>query len=125
MSASDEKLIKDMPSEAYKKLVMLLQPLSATGRDYKSLADRMGYSNQYIQFLQSTKDPVLTLIKEYQQGDKRISELISLLRDMKRYDVVEELQPYIGKCVDSEIHTIYPLLFMLWSTFRYKRWYYF
>ena len=94
---SDEKLLKDLPSEGYQKLVELLQPLSATGRDYRSLADRMGYSNQYIQWLGSTNNPVMNLLGKFRENDRKISEMTSLLREMERYDVLEELQPYIGQ----------------------------
>ena len=75
----------------------LLQPLSATGRDYRSLADRMGYSNQYIQWLGSTNNPVMNLLKKFRENDRKISEMTSLLTEMERYDVLEELQPYIGQ----------------------------
>ena len=96
-TANDEKLLKDMPSEGYQKLVMLLQPSSATGRDYRSLADKMGYPNQYIQYLESTNDPVMTLITKYQREGRKISELRVLLNKMERFDVLEELQPFIGQ----------------------------
>jgi len=94
---SDEKLLKDLPSEGYQKLVEYLQPLSATGRDYRSLADRMGYSNQYIQWLGSTDNPVMNLLRKFRENDRKISEMTSLLKEMERYDVLQELQPYIGK----------------------------
>ena len=89
--------IKDLPSEGYQKLVEHLQPLSATGRDYRSLADRMGYSNQYIQWLESTDNPVVNLLRTFRENDRKISELTSLLKEMERNDVLEELQPYIGQ----------------------------
>ena len=94
---SDEKLLKDLPSEGYQKLVELLQPLSPTGRDYRSLADKMGYSNQYIQWLGSTNNPVMNLLGKFRENDRKISEMTSLLREMERYDVLEELQPHIGQ----------------------------
>ena len=94
---NDEKLLKDLPSEGYQKLVEHLQPLSATGRDYRSLADRMGYTNQYIQWLGSTDNPVMNLLRKFRGNDRKISELTSLLKEMERYDVLQELQPYIGQ----------------------------
>ncbi|XP_073237481.1 uncharacterized protein [Porites lutea] len=94
-AAGDEKLLKDLPSEGYQKLVEHLQPLSATGRDYRSLADRMGYSNQFNQWLGSTDNPVMNLLRKFRENDEKISELTSLLKEMERYDVLEDLQPYI------------------------------
>ena len=96
-AAGDEKLLKDLPSEGYQKLVEHLQPLSATGRDYRSLADRMGYSIQYLQWIGSTDNPVMNLLRKFRENDRKISELTSLLKEMERYDVLEELQPYIGQ----------------------------
>ncbi|CAH3023718.1 unnamed protein product [Porites evermanni] len=94
-AAGDEKLLKDLPSEGYQKLLEHLQRLSATGRDYRSLADRMGYSNQFIQWLGSTDNPVMNLLRKFRENDRKISELTSLLKEMERYDVLEDLQPYI------------------------------
>ena len=95
-AAGDEKLLKDLPSEGYQKLVEHLQPLSATGRDYRSLADKMGYSNQYIQWLGSTDNPVMNLLRKFRENDRKISEMTSLLKEMERNDVLEDLQPYVG-----------------------------
>ena len=68
-AAGDEKLLKDLPFEGYQKLAVSLQPLSATGRDYRSLADRMGYSNQYIQWLGSTDNPVMNFLRKFREND--------------------------------------------------------
>lgn len=101
-----------MPSDGYQKLVECLEPLSVTGRDYRSLADRMGYTNQYIQYLGSLNSPVSELIRKYinQTPDRKIAELVSLLEDMQRYDVLLDLQPFIGEStVKSHTHTcIFP-----------------
>ena len=57
----------------------------------------MGYSNQYIQWLESTDNPVMNLLRTFRENDRQISELTSLLKEMERNDVLEELQPYIGQ----------------------------
>ena len=57
----------------------------------------MGYSNQYIQWLESTDNPVVNLLRTFRENDRKISELTSLLKEMERNDVLEELQPYIGQ----------------------------
>ncbi|XP_020630927.1 uncharacterized protein LOC110067920 isoform X1 [Orbicella faveolata] len=89
-SADSEKRLKDMSSEGQKQLVVCLQPNDVLGNDYRRLADKLGYRNDYIKYLGSTDEPVKTLIKE--KGDMKILELIPLLEDMGRNDVVEELQ---------------------------------
>ena len=81
-AAGDEKLLKDLPSEGYQKLLEHLQPLSATERDYRSLADRMGYSNQYIQWLGSRDNPVMNLLRTFRENDRKMSELTYLLKEI-------------------------------------------
>ena len=96
-SANCEKRLKDISKEGHQKLSVLLEPLDPLGKDYRLLADKMGYTNDYIKYLGSKNEPVKTLITEYEKGDRKIAELVSLLNDMERYDVVEELQKYIGR----------------------------
>ena len=86
-----------MSTEGHQRLTILLQPRDALGRDYRTLADKMGYRNDYIKFLGSTNEPVKELIKDYEKGDRKIVELMSLLKDMERWDVVEDLQKYLGR----------------------------
>ena len=57
----------------------------------------MGYSNQYIQWLGSTNNPVMNLLRKFRENDRKISEMTSLLKELERCDVLEELQPYIGQ----------------------------
>ena len=52
---------------------------------------------QYIQWLESTDNPVMNLLRTFRENDRKISELTSLLKEMERNDVLEELQPYIGQ----------------------------
>lgn len=94
-SADSEKRLKDMSSEGQKQLVVCLQPNDVLGNDYRRLADKLGYRNDYIKYLGSTDEPVKTLIKE--KGDMKILELIPLLEDMGRNDVVEELQKSLSR----------------------------
>lgn len=92
-SGSDEKLVKHMPPKAYQRLQELLDPESVLGRDYRQLASRLGFSNEYICWLQSTDGPVLRLIRAC--GDKKIRELKSVLKDMERIDVLQDLEQFI------------------------------
>ena len=39
----------------------------------------------------------MNLLKKFRENDRKISEVTSLLTKMERYDVLEELQPYIGQ----------------------------
>lgn len=52
------------------------------------MVDKLGYINDYIKYLGSINDLVKILIKEI--GYRKIVDLILLLEDMERKDVVEE-----------------------------------
>lgn len=86
-----------MSTEGHQMLIVFLQPIHPLGNDYRLLADKMGYTNDYIKYLTSTNEPVKELITKYEKGDRKIVELESLLKDIERYDVIEELQKYIGR----------------------------
>jgi len=94
-SEDNKKRLKDMSREGQQKLIVYLQPIDVLGNDYRRLADKLGYSNAYIKKLGSTDEPVKTLIEE--KGDLKIVELIALLKDMERYDVVEDLQKILSR----------------------------
>ena len=89
--------MKDLSFEAHWKMDVLLLPPSP-GRDWKTLAYKMGYSIETILYFESKKDkgPVMELIKDYEDRGKTISELISFLNEMERFDLIEDLQPIIG-----------------------------
>ena len=93
-----EKLVKDLSYEAHLRMDILLLP-SNPGRDWKTLADKMGYSQEEILYFESQKQrsPVIELISDYESQGRTISELISLLEEMERKDLIEDLQNYIGK----------------------------
>ena len=94
-SADNKKRLKDMPINGQQRLIVLLQPKDPLGNDYRRLTDKLGYPNYFIKYLGSTDVPVKTLIKEL--GDMKIVELVPLLEDMERKDVVEELQEILNK----------------------------
>ena len=92
----DEKLVKDLSFEAHQKMDVLLLPTNP-GRDWKTLAENY-YSMETILYFESKKDksPVMELIKDYEDRGKTISELISLFSEMERFDLIEDLRPFIG-----------------------------
>ena len=93
-----EKLVKDLSYEAHLRMDMLLLP-SNSGRDWKTLADKMGYSHEEILYFESQtqRSPVMELISNYESKGKTISELKSLLEEMERDDLIEDLEDYTGK----------------------------
>ena len=90
--------MKDLSNEARRRMDMLLLPPNP-GRDWKTLADKMGYSHEEILCFESQtqRSPVIKLICNYESKGKTISELISLLEEMERNDLMENLEDYLGK----------------------------
>lgn len=95
--ASEEKLLKDLCTQGHEKLVILLRPACALGNDYRLLAAKMGYTNEEIKCLESLREPVKELMTRYDKEGRTIAELLSLLQQIDRPDVVQDLQPYIGR----------------------------
>ena len=97
----DEKLIRDLSDDARRRMTILLTP-PAPGKDWKTLACKMGYTNEEINYIACFNERAVTfLLKDYEnrenRGEKTVSELLSLLEDMKRKDVIEDLQNFIGE----------------------------
>ena len=81
-----------------RNLAILLRPTHMLGKDYRLLADKMGYKYEYIKYLESLPQPVKELFIKFAREERRtIKELLSLLKQIDRPDVVEDLQPYIGR----------------------------
>lgn len=90
--------MKDLSYEAHFQMYLLLQP-PALGRDWKTLADKMGYSNERIKFYECRREPVQELITDYENQGKPISELLTFLEEMERFDLIGDLQKFIGKAI--------------------------
>lgn len=95
-----ELLVRDLTFNAHQLIEEYLRPPNP-GRDWRTLADKMGYTNQKIVYLESftstDRGPVFHLIKDYESNEKTVSELLSLLEEMERKDLIEELQGPIEK----------------------------
>ncbi|XP_067022698.1 myeloid differentiation primary response protein MyD88-like isoform X1 [Acropora muricata] len=93
-----ELLVRDLTFNAHQLIEEYLRPPNP-GRDWRTLAEKMGYTNQKIVYLESftstDRGPVFHLIKDYESNEKTVSELISLLEEMERRDLIEDLQGHI------------------------------
>lgn len=89
-------LVRDLSFEAHQLMDENLRP-GNPGRDWKTLADKMGYPYQKILYFESLTHhgPVFHLIKDYEDRGKTVSELLSLLEEMERRDLIEDLQIHI------------------------------
>lgn len=97
-----ELLVRELTFNAHQLIEEYLRPPNP-GRDWRTLAEKMDYTNQKIVYLESftstDRGPVFHLIKDYESNEKTVSELISLLEEMERRDLIEDLQGPIGKCL--------------------------
>ena len=96
--------MRDLSHEAHFRMQVLLLP-SNPGRDWKTLADKMGFPREEILYFDCRQDPVLELISGYESKGKTISELLSLLEEMERFDVIEDLKKFTGELPLSELIT--------------------
>lgn len=92
MVTSNEKLMKHLPPEGIKTLVELLQPLKPFGKDYRGLADLLGFTMQFIDWLGSTNEPVVNLLTHIE--NIKITKVISHLEEMGRQDAAEDLRQF-------------------------------
>ena len=98
MAASEEevKRVRDMSYPAHETIYKLLRP-DVPGRDWKTLADRLNYSNEDINYFACERRPVKALIENWEKSNATINELLSHLEKMERQDLVEDLQLFIGE----------------------------
>lgn len=98
-----EVLVKDLSFEAHHRMEVLLLPPRRIGGDWKELAGKMGYSIEQIRYFEALqgrgRGPVFELISDYESNGKTVSELLSLLEEINRPDVIQDLQKHIGKLV--------------------------
>jgi len=96
-----EKLLRHMSYEGHMRLSLMLGPSCASGNNYKVLASKLGFTTEEIRDLERQTDPVMYMLKKPRLVDLKISKLKSLLKEMERFDVVEDLKSFEGKTVDS------------------------
>lgn len=99
-------LVRDLSFEAHQLMDENLRP-GNPGRDWKTLADKMGYPYQKILYFESLTHhgPVFHLIKDYEDRGKTVSELLSLLEEMERRDLIEDLQIHIKEAEEKRKQT--------------------
>ena len=93
-----QKLVKTLCFEAFNQLSLLLKP-ERLGKDWRSLADLIGFNNEEIMYLAEEKEPVVELMKEWvkrHQEGATIGKLTDYLKELGRLDVIEDLQDYFG-----------------------------
>lgn len=97
VASTEEKMVIHMNIKAHQILSMLMRPPSH-GKDWKSLADLMGFTNEEIVNLECDMDPVESVIRRWErQKDSTINRLVSYLETLGRNDVIEDLKNFIDE----------------------------
>jgi hypothetical protein len=93
---SEGKMAIHMNIAAHQLLSKLLRPKSPE-HDWESLADLMGFSYEEILNLGCDFDPVESIIRQWErQSDATVDKLLSFLKEIERFDVIEDLQTFIS-----------------------------
>ena len=98
-------LISSLRMDVLEKLGMKLNPRHSM-KDFRYLAGLMNYTYDMVRNIELHKNPTIHLLSEWSMSHakngvaKTVTDLIELLKDMKRDDVVEILKPveFTGNC---------------------------
>lgn len=99
-------LVSSLTMDVLEKLGMKLNPRHPM-KDFRYLAGKMNYNYEMVRNFALQRNPTVALLHDWfmshtKNGEgKTVSHLIELLKNMKRDDVVEILQPleFTGKCL--------------------------
>lgn len=99
-------LVSSLTMDVLEKLGMKLNPRHPM-KDFRYLAGKMNYNYEMVRNFALQRNPTVALLHDWfmshtKNGEaKTVSHLIELLKNMRRDDVVEILQPleFSGKCL--------------------------
>ncbi|KAM9839803.1 myeloid differentiation primary response protein MyD88 [Aulostomus maculatus] len=79
------------------RLGLYLNPRNAVAADWMDVAEAMGFSYLEIQNYEATQNPTLSVLKDWQAScrDATVGKLLSILEEVERKDVVEDIRPMI------------------------------
>ena len=83
---------EDLNAEVHRTVCNKLN-LSNDGKDWKTLAGKMGYSNEFVKQLKRTDNPAEALLAHWgTKSGNDVTKLIELLLQMERSDIREQLE---------------------------------
>uniref|UniRef100_A0A3Q4B3A4 Myeloid differentiation primary response protein MyD88 n=1 Tax=Mola mola TaxID=94237 RepID=A0A3Q4B3A4_MOLML len=84
-----------------KKLGLYLNPRTAVASDWMAMAEAMGFTYLEIKNYEPSKNPTGTVLEEWQArcSDATVGKLVSILVEVERNDIVEDLRPLIDEDV--------------------------
>eukprot|EP00112_Aurelia_sp_Birch-Aquarium-sp1_P001486 Seg116.2 transcript_id=Seg116.2/GoldUCD/mRNA.D3Y31 product="Myeloid differentiation primary response protein MyD88-A" protein_id=Seg116.2/GoldUCD/D3Y31 len=99
----EEKLVKTLPYGAFETLSKLLRH-KADGKDWRSLADQVGFTLEEVRDFEEEQDPVAAIFKKWttREVNATTAKLIDCLSNIGRKDAVEDLKPFLEKAMTPE-----------------------
>ncbi|XP_053198403.1 myeloid differentiation primary response protein MyD88 [Scomber japonicus] len=83
-----------------KKLGLYLNPRTTVASDWMAVAEVMGFSYLEIKNYEDTKNPTLRIVEDWQvRTEATVGKLLSILTEVERNDIVEDLRPLIEEDV--------------------------
>lgn len=81
-----------------KKLGLYLNPRAAVAADWTVVAEAMDFTYLEIKNYEACRNPTATVLEEWQArcSDASVGKLLSILAEVERNDIVEDLRPLIG-----------------------------
>ncbi|XP_044195804.1 myeloid differentiation primary response protein MyD88 [Thunnus albacares] len=84
-----------------KKLGLYLNPRNTVAADWMAVAEVMGFSYLEIKNYESSNNATLKVLEDWQarSSDATVGKLLSILKEVERKDIVEDLRPLIDEDV--------------------------
>ena len=88
-----------------KKLGLYLNPRNMVAADWMAVAETMGFTYLEIKNYEASKSPTETVLEDWRarNTDATVGKLLSILEEVERKDIVEDLRPLIGEMASAEI----------------------
>ena len=92
----NKRRVQDLPLTILKKVSMQLNPRMVCGNDWRNLAGEFGCTYTEIKNYELEKDPTLEVLFAWwnEPGDRTVSNLMSIIKKLRRADVLKILEPY-------------------------------
>ncbi|XP_056155162.1 myeloid differentiation primary response protein MyD88 [Lampris incognitus] len=80
-----------------RELGLYLNPKNTVAADWMSMAETMGFSYLQIKNYEASRNPTTIILEEWQArcSEASVGKLLSILEELERKDVVEELRPLL------------------------------
>ncbi|XP_020568386.2 myeloid differentiation primary response protein MyD88 isoform X1 [Oryzias latipes] len=91
-----------------RKLGLYLNPKNTVAADWMTVAEEMGFTYLEIKNYEASKNPTKTVLEDWQarSKDASVGKLLSILTEVERKDVVEDLRPQIDEDVRKYLESL-------------------